>query len=199
MRLSVTTVEAYRLFRTEEWMTWERFRNQVIGEYEPTEDMQRGTAFHSILEYPGHYRDEASGNYICDGFEMDGASIDRFLCWMPPGLPEVKTELEMCGHTVVGKCDLLAGLEVHDFKCPKQIKPDGYHASYQWRLYLEIFGCDLFVYDVCDLRPVKRGSNVYHIWDWHPYKLYRYPSIREDCERIVAECGEFLSKQELVA
>lgn len=63
MRISATTLEAYRLYLDDqaEWMTFERLAEQLRGEQKTTPEMTRGTSLHEILETPQAERKQKFG------------------------------------------------------------------------------------------------------------------------------------------
>ena len=120
-RISATTLEAYRLFLTEDWMDYDRLAAQLSGEREETDAMRRGTSLHEILEVPQADREAKFGYtgtklvpqlelapkeedvgwgltgeeevpcYRHLGFVWDAASIDRIPA--SGGINEIKAEL----------------------------------------------------------------------------------------------------------
>ena len=119
-RISATTLEAYRLFLSEDWMDYDRLAAQLSGEREETDAMRRGTSLHEILETPqaerqarfgcietkrvpygtcgstaeDMYYDEDEEDIPCYrhlGFVWDAASIDRIPA--SGGINEIKAEL----------------------------------------------------------------------------------------------------------
>src|SRR5690606_28161709 len=88
------------------------------------------------------------------GFAVDGftfsfdtdAEID-----LPP-LREMKAtmQIDIGGTlvTLVGKVDAIHGKRIDDHKFTAKFDPDRYLDSYQWRVYLEIFGADVFRWNI---------------------------------------------------
>lgn len=202
MRLSVTLIEAFRLLETQDWMTYEKFAEQVRGEFEPTDKVIRGLAMHDILEAPDRYYVEGSQTYMSRGvaFTRDSILAALGLLNPEPGLRELKVEQQIAGHTVVGKCDWLLGTLVRDYKLTSAVRPDGYFESYQWRLYLRLFACQTMEYWVFTAREKRRGSGVWELCDPGDIGLFRmhpYPGIVGDCERLVGRCARFLEQNGL--
>ena len=50
IRVSPSLLESFRLFMTEEWMTVERMREAITGDFTPSPQILLGTAYHHMLE-----------------------------------------------------------------------------------------------------------------------------------------------------
>ena len=194
MRLSVSIIEAYRLFRHEEWMTFDMFMERLEGTQEPTAKMLLGTALHAAAE--GTAEDDGEC-YIVNDIHLAKKECGQLIAMLPRGLSEVSFVERMGGVDVSSRCDLIEGLRVHDIKTTeKTINPDKYHESFQWRLYLELFGCDQFTYHVVQMTGTKKG---FMPKDYQAFDLYRYDGMREECESLVRECAEFVGSIKCVA
>lgn len=196
MRLSVTTVEAYRLWREGDWMALETLEAQIRREAPETERMLRGKAFHAVIEDPDGTLREALGevNYESGGFHFSGEGIERVLALMPrDGTPEVKATTDIDGITLVAKADGLHGLDVYEAKLTARINVDSYLESFQWRAYLKIFHAMRARY------VIAQGSDgeFVRIGDVMPMDLYRYPKLDDDVRRLMNECADFIVKRNL--
>lgn len=189
MNLSVSTIEAFRMLQCEDWMDLDRFADQILRREEPSEILLLGRAFDLVLEDPAAYRRKFT--YECDGYKFDRAAVDELLDELPQGLPQVTASEEIAGHVITGRCDLITGLTVHDWKVTKQINAMRYLDSYQWRLYLVLFGCRQFVYHPVQLLR-DRDTGYYAPRNYTPVTTYAYPGMEEDVRLLVDECATFL-------
>src|SRR3990172_4077634 len=135
MRLSVTTIEAFRLWRdTGDWMALADLEATIKRQTVANEKMLRGSAFHEVLET---YNGELALVYEAQGFRFSGDAMPTVLeLWPHHGAKEAKTTMDVDGITVVGKADALIGVEVWEAKCVEKIDVDKYFDSFQWRAYL---------------------------------------------------------------
>jgi hypothetical protein len=155
MRLSVTTVEAFRLWRdTGDWMDLRDLEATIKRETVPNEKMLRGIAFHSVLESPSACREpsleghqyrvgarDGSGDFI-----FSGEGMDKALGFWPDGAREVKTTFDVDGITVVCVADALHGVLVGEGKCTEKIDVENYFDSFQWRAALKAFNATVCRY-----------------------------------------------------
>lgn len=194
MRLSVSTVEAFHLLQTEEWMDADRFADQMLRREEPSDVLLLGRAFDQVLEDPAAHR--VGDIYSCDGHDFDGDKTDELIEQLPTGIPQVSSTLEIAGHTVAGRCDLIEGVRTHDWKVTKQINLQRYLDSYQWRLYLLMFGCREFVYHPLQLFR-ERDTGRYVPTNYTPVRTFAYPGMDADVERMVDACACYLQSSGL--
>lgn len=204
MRLSVTTIEAFRLWRdTGDWMSLQDLEASIKREAPQTEKMLRGIAFHSVLEradacreksLEGHqYRvgaRDGSGDFI-----FPGEGMDRALAHWPDGAREVKATCDIDGITVVGVADLLRGNMVGEGKCPEKIDVENYFDSFQWRACLKLFNASVARYVLAQGRDC--GGRFIAIDTVLPMTLYRYPKLDEDVRLLTLECAEFVVSRNL--
>lgn len=198
MRLSVTTVEAFRLWRdTGDWMALETLERQIRREEPPNEKMLRGRAFHDVLERPREcfIRDQDGGHYESGGYSFSGDGMNSVLTHIPPDrVPEVKAEVVIDGVTLVGKADALHGLTAYEFKFTERVDVENYFDSFQWRAYLQLFGITRVRYLLCQ---GKDGGGFLSVYSVLPMDMYRYPSVSEDVRRLTADCAKFITERGL--
>lgn len=195
MRISVTLLDSFRYWRTEEFYTEEAEEQSYLelcarirGEPPPqSEDMLRSIAFHKICEDPDEYKEGAL--YRCDGWEFDGISTGQFLLELPRDrVTEVKIEQEIAAHTLVGKADYMDGVWAGDQKLTKKVTPDKYGDSIQWMAYLMLADLEAFRYHCAQPRMYK---GVVHLKDYAMFPFYRSKNTDERVIRLVEEFGDF--------
>lgn len=186
MRVSATDIDAFRRWRDDEEAELEPLLAQLRREMAPSKPMLAGTALHAALEVaePGEFsRLEALGHTF--DLEIDG-EID-----LPP-IRELKVTAEHVIDgvpvTVVGKVDAVLGRRVDDHKFTSRFDPERFLASFQWRIYLDVFGADTFRWNVFEGRAI--GERHYVIHSLHRLTCYRYPAMRDD---IVRELRQFVA------
>jgi len=183
MLARVSSIETFRRWRLDE----EQDAADLVArltDFQPTEAMLAGTAFHKALEdaTPGEY-DELSANGFT--FILPDSAI---------GLPDVR-ELRAYGHygplVVTGQVDGLHGKRVEDHKTTATFRPDGYLEGCQWRFYLDIFGADVFRWNVFEIAPMRDEDRVYTVKPPHVLEQYRYPGLHDDCMDLARDFHEF--------
>lgn len=187
IRISATDIDAFRYFMATEDMELAELLRRLRREEPPTEAMMAGTALHEALEHcqSGEHQ-ELSANGYTFAFECEGeVSL--------PEIREVKGErvyqIDGCLITLVGKVDALDGRRVDDHKFTSRYDAERFLSSYQWRIYLEVFGADEFRWNVFEGRQDRRDPKRYLITKVHPLTTHRYPGLADDVER---ELGRFL-------
>lgn len=204
LRISVTTIEAYRYFLEYEWKTEAELIANIRGEFTPNNYMRAGTAFHNILETPEACR--TPSGYASGGIAFDKDSIDQCLAlYDQRGAFEVKTtkDYHVNGETVtvVAKADQLLGLEVVETKtkwAPFDI--DGYLAACQWRYYLDIFEARRACYKVFCLEGLDdaiAGDGVIELKSIETFNVYPYPALHSDCTALVTDFVEYVNFRKL--
>ena len=62
----------------------------------------------------------------------------------------------------------------------------------QWRFYLDIFGADIFRWNIFEIREV--APQEYHVAEPQVLTAYRYPELHRDCEALAADYLDFARK-----
>lgn len=188
MRISVTSLDAYRYYRDNEDASLDDLLARLRRELPPTEAMMAGSALHAALEHA-----QADAEVL----QADGYTF-RFVadCELPlPAVRELKGEIEMQTSigpvTLVGIVDAI-GSEIQDHKFTARFDAERYADSFQWRCYLHMFGAHRFVYNVFEGREVKPMS--YDIHAFHRLPLFSYPGMREEVQREIDEFARFLDR-----
>lgn len=203
MRVKATTLESFRLLRTADWMTEERFLAQVRGELPPTEEMLWGRAVHACLEDPDAHR-ALDGSFVAEGRVLSGDVVERCLEAVPrAGVHEVRGEkvYDIDGVTVTVSCiaDQLVGNALYEHKTKwGSWSPDDYAKSLQWRIYAEVFFAASVRYTIFPL--ALRGDEVVLTGD--PVALtpfYPYPEMGGVIRCWLGELVSFVRERDLFA
>lgn len=183
LRVSVTDLDQLRYYRDTDDMELADLIARLKHLMPSSQEMQAGTALHKALELaePGDFKGLSADGFIFS-FETD-AEIELF------PTRETKTEQRYligdCEVTLVGKVDALHGKRIDDHKFTSKFDPDRYLNSYQWRCYLEMFGADIFRWNIFE--ATESAPNNYLIRNVHPLTMSRYPGMAEDVERELTE------------
>lgn len=187
LRISATDIDALRRYRDDEEAELSDLLAQLRRETPPTESMMAGTALHTALELarPGDFEALAADGYTFT-FNTE-AEIDL------PTIREMKATrdyvVDDCRVTLVGKVDAIHGKRVDDHKFTSRYDAERFLDSYQWRIYLEVFGADEFVWNIFEGRETDERQYLIH--SFHRLRMHRYPGMREDVEREVRAFLEF--------
>lgn len=186
MLARVSSIETFRRWRLDESATPEQLVDRLTN-FDPTEAMQAGTAFHAALEVaePGDFATLEAGGYT---FIMPDAAIAL------PTVREVRASSEYGPMTVTGKFDALYGNRIEDHKTTSGFRPDGYMDGCQWRFYLDIFGCDVFRWNVFEIRADRSEPKTYHVKPPHFLEQCRYPGMHDDCMRLADDFYDFAER-----
>lgn len=185
MLTRVSNIETFRRWRLDE----EQDAADLVArltDFQPTEPMLAGTAFHKALEQaePGEYAQLHAQGYT---FLLPDAEL---------ALPDVR-ELRAYGNygplRVTGCVDALHGKRVEDHKTTATFRPDGYLEGCQWRFYLDLFGADVFRWNVFEISPVKGQDKTYTVKAPQLLEQCRYPGLHDDCMDLARDFYAFAS------
>lgn len=181
MLARVSNIEAFRYWRNDEDATTDDLVARLTT-FEPTPQMLAGTAFHAALEaaVDGEHSTLYANGYT---FHLPDAEL------VLPSIRELRATGNYGALQVTGCVDALHGKRVDDHKTTSRFDAERYLAGYQWRFYLDLFGADVFRWNVFELRELK--SHVYEVAEPQTLETYRYPGLHEDCSRLAAEFHEF--------
>lgn len=185
-KVRVTNLESFRIWQEQEGLELSWLMDRLTDSTEPTEAMKAGTALHKCLEEATEHDTNvlAIGDYRFD-----------FNCECQVVIPAIKEcELsKMYGDIqVVGHFDGQIGNMLVDYKSTETFDADRYMDSYQWRFYLDMSGCDVFLYQVFVIREFG-PPGCYEVRETHQLKQYRYPDLHRDCEKLVGEYREVMA------
>jgi hypothetical protein len=185
MRVSASDLDQLTWFRRIDDMTLADLVARFRRESPPSEAMDRGIAFHKVMEHPP---DEIST------ISMDGFTF-RFTCDDVITLPQVREikatkDYHIAGVdvTLVGVVDGISGNVVTDHKLTERPDPETYLTSYQWRAYLDIFNADIFTYHLYHAKANGRDVEIKSV---DTFSFYRYPEMEADLLAGIAEFVEF--------
>lgn len=183
MLTRVSNIETYRRWRADP----DAIADALVArlqDFEPTKAMLAGTAFHKCME------DAVPGEY--DVLEANG-----FTFYLPDAaiaLPTIR-ELRCFGQygplRVTGQVDALYGKRVEDHKTTAYFNADGYLEGCQWRFYLDLFGADVFRWNVFEIKPMKGKERTYEVSAPQTLEQYRYPGLHDDCMDLAAGFYQF--------
>jgi hypothetical protein len=190
MRISATTLESYRLWRSpeQEWMSEEDLRDSILGVWKPNHKVLLGSAFGKVLEDPDRYL--VPGGFRCDEFEFGLDVMQPCLDLIDRrGIFEAKTQKNYHGVDVVSKADHLYGGHLKEFKTTlSSFDVTKYMDSYQWRYMADAFQPLCVTYHVFCLDEATNG--VISLKDVHTFNLFPYDGLHQDCCDLLAEfCG----------
>lgn len=183
MLTRVSNIETYRRWRADP----DAIADDLVArlqDFEPTEAMLAGTAFHKCMEdaAPGEYDVLAANGFT---FHLPDAAI---------ALPTIR-ELRCFGQygplRVTGQVDALYGKRVEDHKTTAYFNADGYLEGCQWRFYLDLFSADVFRWNVFEIKPVKGKERTYEVSAPQTLEQYRYPGLHDDCMDLAAGFYQF--------
>lgn len=186
MLVRVSNIEAFR-----QWTLTDDDPQALVdplADFQPTEAMLAGTAFHKALEVatPGDYdRMEAMGHTFI--LEAD-AEI-----YLPP-VRELRCFKWYGPLQVTGQVDGLDGLRVDDHKSTAYFNAERYLDGCQWRFYLDIFEADVFRWNVFEFKPVTGEERTYTVAAPQILEARRYAALHEDCAALASAYYEFAIK-----
>jgi hypothetical protein len=190
MRISATTLEAFRLYLTEDWMDEDALLDTIKGVFVPTPAMLAGRAYHSVLETPETYR--VPNGYLCDGYQFDDATMQPMLDIIDRrGVFEVKTTKELEDVTLVAQADQLCGAHLHEFKTTGYFDIEKYTTSMQWRVMALLFEPLAIHYHVASLDDHGNGVVTLRTPPDH-FSLYPYAELANDVRALLRECVEYV-------
>lgn len=193
MRVSVSNLDQFRRYRSDEDYPLHVLLRQLRREEPPTLAMQAGTALHGILETAG---DAELGAVVRDGFsfmfDLDAEivlapfrEIAGTRSYMVDGAPV----------TLSARVDGFHGTAIEDHKFTTHFDGERYGESFQWRAYLSIFNAERFTYNAfvgkVGEEPDEAGIVPVDVVDFHRITFYRYPELEEDLLRELALYVEF--------
>ena len=187
LRISATDIDSLRYYKDQEGQELSDLLARLRRIEGPTAAMLAGTALHKALEVsvPGEIGSLHANGYTFDiGFD---AELDI------PATREIKGEKHYLINnfevTLVGKVDAVHGLRVDDHKYTSKYDVERFLNSYQWRIYLDMFGAEEFRWNVFEGREIEPKHHV--IKHLHPLTMYRYPGLEDDVRREIGAFVEF--------
>lgn len=209
MRISVTTIESYRLWAQpeQEWMKESELIDTIKGVFKPNAKMLVGLAFGRALEKPQKYLKEgryrvpvknAEGEWVVYWFEEEELapaleSYDR------QGVSEVKGTRRYGDVTVVTKLDHIVGTQIKETKgkLSSSFSIERYQDSYQWRFELDLFPeARMLTYNVFMLEELDRPGEI-GIKDCQTFNFFPYANLHADCADLVDDFVQYVEMRGL--
>jgi len=201
MILRVTNLEKFRRFRdgVSSFDTEQSVIDTLTGTFIGNNKTIIGSAFHSIIEHSEDIRmlkSDMSGHVEFNEEQIKIAVLHSLK--LQPFIPEIRQNKDYETNygivTMSGAIDVLQGNQIRDtkvkFSSPLYLD---YYDSFQWRIYLSIFGLDRFYYDIFELIGYKDEMMVdvskCEIKQHEPYECLRYKNLETD---IIELLNEFL-------
>lgn len=188
----VSHIETFRRWRLDESQDAADLVARLT-DFQPSEAMEAGTAFHKALELakPGEYSVLTANGYT---FRLDDDAAIAL-----PSVRELRCGANYGPLHVSGQVDALFGKRIEDHKTTANFNADSYLEGCQWRFYLDIFGCDVFRWNVFEVTPVRGQDKTYVVDPPHLLEQFRYPGLHDDCMALAAGYYEFAARHLPVA
>lgn len=197
----MTSIEAFRRYLNNGDHDYYEITEQSViesisGEFKGNEYTRIGTAFHKIVQdgdYGLPYNPETHGYDI----EVDGHTVKLSMKQAhvaldyrdehPNAYHEFRNHKDYGRAIVTGCADMIDGVEIRDIKTKYSTPSDSeYIDSCQWRYYLDIFGADVFHFDLFVFNGYKKEKHGYDVRGLEltrhtpPITCYRYPEMEND-------------------
>lgn len=195
----VSSVEAFRQWEADDDADTDALIASIRGLSEPSQAMRAGTAFHKILE---NAADTVHGPVEIDGFRfLFPAELEISLTQVRELRASKVYTVDGEPITISGQVDAIDGLRIEDHKTTGRFDADRYLAGYQWRLYLDIFGADVFRWNVFEIKEVESTGDSfgfdapppeYEVCAQHTLEQFRYPNLGADCQALVERFARFV-------
>lgn len=186
--------------------------DNIIGEFKGNQYTKIGTAFHSIIETgcqpcelaPAGYRTYLSygketQESVPEGriFNIDGDNVVLDLSQIKVALDYRYQNIESFheirkyknyGRAIITGCaDVINGVQLRDIKTKYSNPSDKqYYDSCQWKYYLEMFGADIFDFDLFVFEGYKLDKHGFDVRGLRlvphtpPIRVYRYNGMEQD-------------------
>jgi len=188
MTFRVSEVESFRQWRDDEDADIELLLARMRGQSEASEAMLAGTAFHKALEVA-----QVGSAAVLHGLGYTFNVCGDFEIALPV-IREVRASktysIDDFAITVSGQLDTIEGKRVEDHKTTGRFDPERYLGGYQWRYYLDIFGADVFRWNVFEIAATD-DPVTWDVQSLHRLEQYRYPGMTDDCQRLACELAQF--------
>lgn len=198
-QIRVTAIEAFRRYLANGdndyyEITEQSVIDSVTGAFKGNEQTRIGTAFHSIVQIgnPEHKIIDGGDEFDVDGFKVRLAKKHCMLALAyrnehPNAYHEFRGYKDYGRAVVTGCADMIDGVEIRDIKTKYSTPSDAdYINSCQWRYYLDIFGADVFHFDLFVFNGYKKEKHGYDVRGLEltrhtpPITCYRYPEMEND-------------------
>jgi len=208
LRVSVTTLEAFRRVSETDWGNEEELIASIKGEEIPKSwQAVAGTAWHEIIANSNLTAEDEMVDLYGFQFE-DDAIFQAEETIGPGGLWEVKAtrtvRIDRQLVTVVGKCDNLRGDFIQDNKAKfSPLDIGDYEKSLQWRFYLWIFDASEFRYNFFLFKePAEEIAGIPRLCllkNVMTASFFPYPNLGSDCEIWIHRFIEWAREKNLIS
>lgn len=207
--LRVTQIEKYRRFINDvsSYDTEQSVIDTICGEFKGNSLTRIGTAFHTIVE--------KGLPYLGKPLSIDGHDVylskEQWYTALeyrdehPGAFHEIRLYKDYGPAIVTGCADMIDGLEIRDIKTKYSTPSDSdYINSCQWRYYLELFGADVFHFDLFVFNGYNKDKHGYDVQELEltrhmpPITCYRYDGMEEDNQKLLNEFLVWLEYRDLL-
>lgn len=193
MSWRVSMLEAFRQWEQDEDAELDDLLAKLRGDWPESAAMAAGTAFHKALE-------EAPSGLTADELVALG---HRFTFAGDFTLPVTRIrelrgfkQYQVDGQSIIvtGQVDAIEGLRIEDHKTTGRFDPDRYLEGYQWRLYLDIFNCRRFRWNVFEIAELASEDEVlaFEVRAQHTLEQFWYAELPLHCMGLVTRFARFV-------
>lgn len=215
--IRVTMIEAFRRYLANGdndyyEITEQSVMDSVTGKFEGNTLTRIGTAFHHIAELGEDYGApiEDGWQFNIEGHEVRMSDAQRQVALdysreHPFAFHEIRWRKDYGQAIVTGCADMIDGLEIRDIKTKYSAPSDkDYIDSCQWRYYLDIFGANVFHFDLFVFQGYDKEKHGYDVRPLEltrhtpPITCYRYPQMESDNIRLLNEFMDWAEARDLI-
>lgn len=194
LKVSVTDLESFRLFRTQEWMTFDKLMHSLLRTEPENMHMAAGTALHTFLQHAERrsYDDAEEGRFRFI-FNMD-----EELVLSPLREMRASKVYDVGGVRldVRGRVDGFDGTQVDDHKLKgKAVDAETYGDSAQWKLYLDILGGKAFNYNLFVATIKEKDEEAW--WDL-PCAEFIPNTSMHGSDTLLCTCGKWAEEHSTI-
>lgn len=212
----VTQIEAFRRYLANGdndyyEITEQSVIDSITGEFKGNEYTKIGTAFHGIVQYgepfglpiDGGYEFNIEGNEVRMSDEQRKVAL-HYRVEHLGAYHEFRGYKDYGRAIVTGCADMIDGVEIRDIKTKYSAPSDAeYINSCQWRYYLDIFGADVFHFDLFVFHGYNKDKHGYDVRGLEltrhtpPITCYRYPEMESDNIRLLNQFLDWAESRDL--
>lgn len=214
--IRVTAIEAFRRYLANGdndyyEITEQSVIDSITGEFKGNEYTKIGTAFHGIVQYgepfglpiDGGYEFNIEGNEVRMSDEQRKVAL-HYRVEHLGAYHEFRGYKDYGRAVVTGCADMIDGVEIRDIKTKYSAPSDAeYINSCQWRYYLDIFGADVFHFDLFVFHGYNKDKHGYDVRGLEltrhtpPITCYRYPEMESDNIRLLNQFLDWAESRDL--
>jgi hypothetical protein len=218
VKISVTTLEEFRRYKTFDYISEERMVDRIKGIRSTSPDMDYGTDFGEYIEQPeiayclptGAVRMPTGDSYLPRAIV---AKIDEYRSELQCPVYEVVVRAKyvftgMPPIIISGRIDIATGDKIREIKTTRQFDYEGYEDSLQWGFYCDMLSINTCIYDVFEKYGVVDDPNGAKddegkLIQWpadvnlHSFVFYSYPEMKRDLRWWISEFMGFVQRKGL--